>query len=249
MPSGTSRNGPAGPTTGRGSAPARPGSASARTREQLVLAGERLFAEQGVDNVSLRQINAAAGQRNSSAAHYHFGSKESLVRAIYDYRMERVEARRRALLEGLASGGADAEVRALVEALVLPLQAEVDDSEGGVHFIRFLAQLFNHPAPALRGPLRNEFADAVGRIYYRLRMLLPAMPDALFATRFGLAWELAVSGLADRTRRLEGPGAAAEPPPALFVSNLVDAAVAILVTPPSPATARQLAALGPRPPG
>jgi hypothetical protein len=75
------------------------------------------------------------------------------------------------------------------------------------------------------------------------------MPDALFATRFGLAWELAVSGLADRTRRLEGPGAAAEPPPALFVSNLVDAAVAILVTPPSPATARELAGLGPPPPG
>ena len=36
---------------------------STRTREMLILAGERLFAQQGLDNVSLRQINAEAGQR------------------------------------------------------------------------------------------------------------------------------------------------------------------------------------------
>jgi len=37
--------------------------ASTQTREHILLAGERLFAEQGFDNVSLRQINTAAGQR------------------------------------------------------------------------------------------------------------------------------------------------------------------------------------------
>ena len=57
---------------------------SDRTREQLILAGERLFALSGLDSVSLRQINSAAGQRNSSAAHYHFGSKEALVQAIHE---------------------------------------------------------------------------------------------------------------------------------------------------------------------
>ena len=41
---------------------------STRTREQLILAAERLFARDGLDNVSLRQINAEAGQRNSSAS-------------------------------------------------------------------------------------------------------------------------------------------------------------------------------------
>jgi len=37
--------------------------ASTQTGEHILLAGERLFAEQGFDNVSLRQINTAAGQR------------------------------------------------------------------------------------------------------------------------------------------------------------------------------------------
>ena len=57
--------------------PAQKLTASQQTREELILAAERLFSEFGIDAVSLRQINAAAGQRNSSAAHYQFGSKDA----------------------------------------------------------------------------------------------------------------------------------------------------------------------------
>ncbi|MEV1201628.1 helix-turn-helix domain-containing protein, partial [Microbispora rosea] len=39
------------------------------TVRRLVDAAERLFAERGIDAVSLREINAAAGQRNSTALH------------------------------------------------------------------------------------------------------------------------------------------------------------------------------------
>jgi DNA-binding transcriptional regulator YbjK len=35
---------------------------STGTREALILAGERLFAEHGINGVSLRQINTDAGQ-------------------------------------------------------------------------------------------------------------------------------------------------------------------------------------------
>ena len=49
--------------------PAQKLTASQQTREELILAAERLFSEFGIDAVSLRQINAAARQRNSSAAH------------------------------------------------------------------------------------------------------------------------------------------------------------------------------------
>ncbi len=58
-------------------------------REQMILAAERLIAERGIDAVSLREIGATAGQRNNSAAQYHFGTKEGLVAAIYEYRCGR----------------------------------------------------------------------------------------------------------------------------------------------------------------
>ena len=49
----------------------------------MIRAGERLFGESGIDGVSLREVAAAAGQGNTSAVRYHFGSKDGLVAAIF----------------------------------------------------------------------------------------------------------------------------------------------------------------------
>src|SRR4051794_41890454 len=51
------------------------------TKEQIVLAAEALFAERGIEGVSLRQIGAAAGNGNNSAVQYHFGTKDRLGQA------------------------------------------------------------------------------------------------------------------------------------------------------------------------
>ena len=56
------------------------------TQVRLLDAAERLIGARGVEGVSLRAINAEAGS-NVAAAHYHFGSKESLVRAVLARRM------------------------------------------------------------------------------------------------------------------------------------------------------------------
>ena len=53
------------------------------TKQQIVLTAERLFAEQGLDGVSLRQLAAAAGNANKSAVRYHFGSKEAIALDLY----------------------------------------------------------------------------------------------------------------------------------------------------------------------
>jgi AcrR family transcriptional regulator len=42
----------------------------------LISAAERLYAERGVDAVSMREITREAGQKNSSAFQYHFPSKK-----------------------------------------------------------------------------------------------------------------------------------------------------------------------------
>ncbi|MEY2419092.1 MAG: hypothetical protein QOG90_1772 [Actinomycetota bacterium] len=103
-------------------------------RSALVEAAERLFAQQGIEGVSLRDVSAAAGQRNHNAAQYHFGDRLGLVAAVYENRMAVVEERRRLQLAGV-----DDDVRGLVAAIVVPLVSVVAETQGW--YARFQARL------------------------------------------------------------------------------------------------------------
>ena len=68
------------------------------SKEQIVLTAERLFAEHGIDGISLRQIGQAAGNANNSAVQYHFGTKDNLIQAIFEYRLPYLTRRRELLV-------------------------------------------------------------------------------------------------------------------------------------------------------
>ena len=63
--------------------------AGERTRERLIDATRELLAEHGEGGVSLRAITEAAGA-NVAAVSYHFGSKETLVRAAIEESLDRL---------------------------------------------------------------------------------------------------------------------------------------------------------------
>lgn len=67
-------------------------------REALLDAAERLFAERGAAEASVRAITAAAGV-NVAAVSYYFGSREALVEALLARRLEPLNAARLRLLE------------------------------------------------------------------------------------------------------------------------------------------------------
>jgi len=114
------------------------------TRDQLVSSAETLFAARGLDGVSLSEITRAADQRNASALNYHFGGKEGLLAAILEKHQPALDEERRRMLEKFESIE-DASLRGLVEVLVLPLAAKLDDPDGGPEYIRVMAQLIGSP--------------------------------------------------------------------------------------------------------
>ena len=59
----------------------------------------------GLLGVSLRQIGAAAGNGNNSAVQYHFGTKDRLVQAVFEYRLPRLRERRDRAGAGGVGGG------------------------------------------------------------------------------------------------------------------------------------------------
>ena len=107
-------------------------------RLALVEHAERLFAERGIEAVSLRDVSAAAGQRNHSAAQYHFDDRHGLVAAVYAARMGEVNARRQRLLAELAVTGRGDDLEALVEAAIVPLIEVIAEADGW--YGRFLAR-------------------------------------------------------------------------------------------------------------
>ena len=88
------------------------------TREAILTAAEKLFAEHGVYAVSNRQVSEAAGQGNNAAVGYHFGTKTDLVREIEHRHRVPIERLREQMV---AEAGDSDELRDWVGCLVRPL--------------------------------------------------------------------------------------------------------------------------------
>ena len=113
------------------------------TREAILTAAERLFAEHGVFAVSNRQVSEAAGQGNNAAVGYHFGTKTDLVRAIEHKHAIPVEKLRE---QRVAEMGDSTELRDWVACLVLPLTDHLTALGNPTWYARFAAQVMADPA-------------------------------------------------------------------------------------------------------
>ncbi|MFI5041145.1 MAG: TetR/AcrR family transcriptional regulator [Acidimicrobiales bacterium] len=213
------------------------GRAKVRTRERMILTAERLFAERGIDGVSLREIGVAAGQRNNSAAQYHFGSRYGLVRAILEFRMAQVDERRLALLAQFDAAGRSGDLRALVEAYVTPLAEMVGSDDGTSWYARFLAQLLARADPAVLNP-EQYVSRGFTIVLTRLGEHLEALPPVLRSQRVMLAGILTVHALANHEFLL-ATGTTDVPTP-LLAADLADTVVAVLTAPVSPATRNEV---------
>jgi AcrR family transcriptional regulator len=162
------------------------------TERRLILAAERLFAERGVDAVSLRAINAAAGT-NVASLHYHFGSKQALLEALIRERSQEVSQRRAVRLDRLETSKR-VTARRLAEAFVVPV-AEMAGS-GGDAWVRFIAGLIGSGHPAL-SVVTHGFFDQARRFHALLRNIHPDWSDATLLFRLSQAMHLTFRVLGD----------------------------------------------------
>ncbi|MCW5890413.1 MAG: TetR/AcrR family transcriptional regulator [bacterium] len=154
------------------------------TRDRLLDAAERLFATQGIQATSLRMINDAAGAKNVSASHYHFGSKDGVIEALVTRRMGELAEER---LEGIAAveehaGDGHPDLRAAVEAMVLPFLRTLLPPRAG-HFAIFLARAGGDPTVHIEQLAPPVFWRAVERFMIIVRRACPALPERVVAVR------------------------------------------------------------------
>lgn len=160
------------------------------TKNRILDTAERLFAEQGYDATSLRQVIAAAGV-NLAAVHYHFGSKEDLLMELVLRKLEPVNQERMRLLQQAERESAGKpRVEAILGAFLLPTATAAGRNPDFVKLMgRLVAEgIIDRLAQQHFQPLLDRFVGAFQRalpdldreeLGWRIYFMFGAMARAL----------------------------------------------------------------------
>ncbi|MGI4812283.1 MAG: TetR/AcrR family transcriptional regulator [Janthinobacterium lividum] len=219
--------------------PGRPArKAGDSTRERMLDAAEKLFAEHGFQGTSMRDIAGVAGARLALVT-YHFGTKDALFARVVERRSFYMNSRRIAALDEARKLTDDgpAPIRLLVEGYIWPfLERWHQGGPGWMHYSTLIARLATSP---MRAKVISEYYDAVSRQYiieFRRALGDAAEEDVYHAFNFMVGVMLAAVSEPDRVEKLSRGKVSASDVDGMFktMSRFVEAGfAAIAVTAPA----------------
>jgi AcrR family transcriptional regulator len=122
------------------------GDSKVATKQRLIEAAEELFADEGFDRVSVRDITTKAGA-NVAAVNYHFGSREGLIAVVLTRYINPVNEERLARLEALErrAAGKPVPIEEVLDAFIRPFATQVRRSELSEKiFFKLMGRMFGH---------------------------------------------------------------------------------------------------------
>jgi AcrR family transcriptional regulator len=172
------------------------------TKSALVRAAERLFAEKGLGGVSVKEITRAAGARNESALHYHFGDLDALIREVFANRYRDIERARIARLAELRVGEKSVSIEAVLEASMAPFMAACLQEDGRL-YARFCVQLATDPRFDIADLISDIGMPSLDTMRSLLIDRLRGIPIGVLATRLRRAFLISLVQAADYARQIE----------------------------------------------
>lgn len=165
--------------------------ASDQTRSAILAAAERLYADRGFGDVTLRDIVAEANV-NLAAVNYHFGSKDELIAELF---VTRSLATNRERLNELRAAeencGGRAPIEQIFRALVGPtLRGCLGPDREGSTAARFMIRASIESVPPIRR-IRNREVDHLRKFIAAMRRAMPGRDDV--DLYWGLNFALAMS--------------------------------------------------------
>lgn len=198
------------------------------TRQRIKVAARRLFAERGVEAVTVREILASAGAKNGGSLNYYFKSKDSLIEELI---AEFFRDSSDIVLDGIQSlerSGGPQSVRDVVTILVASYKPVQDPSPTAV---RFLFSLLS-----TRRRMVNEFMERMhisvfSRMLQYIANLRPDIPPQVLRQRWiYFTWYLVSAQSAYEahlaSRRKSAIWSDIDP-----ITNMIDTATALIEAP------------------
>jgi AcrR family transcriptional regulator len=163
--------------------------ASDQTRSAILSAAERLYAERGFSDVTLRDIVSEANV-NLAAVNYHFGSKDELIAELFVTRsLANNRERLRELRAAEDRGGGRAPIEAVLRALVGPtLRGCLGPENQRSTAARFMIRASIESVPPIRR-IKNREIDHLRKFAAAMRRALPEREevDLYWGLHFALA--------------------------------------------------------------
>src|SRR6202790_4869421 len=152
--------------------------ASDHTRSAILAAAERLYADRGFGDVTLREIVAAA-EVNLAAVNYHFGSKDELIAELFVTRSLATNRERLNELKAAEeAGGWRAGIDAILRALVGPtLRGCLGPDRERSTAARFMIRASIESVPPIRR-IKNREIDHLRKFAAAMKRTLPGRDEA-----------------------------------------------------------------------
>jgi AcrR family transcriptional regulator len=203
---------------------------STSTRDMLLDAAARLFAERGIDNVSIAEIVRTANQRNASAVHYHFGSRDEILRAVLARHVPAIAERRHELLEE-ARSKSKVDVRSAAVAIVRPVTEFAQRGWREWAYLQIGSELtgaIDRTTPEIQDLMKQTVGYAAWEL---LRERCPKVPSDLWRVRREICVVFIGRAAADRARTLDVGTRGDVLSDDRFVDNLIDMVIGAMTAP------------------
>jgi AcrR family transcriptional regulator len=203
------------------------------TREALMRAAEKLIASKGLENITIREIVDAAGQKNESALQYHFQNLTGLVRAIHAARDKQIHAMRAIEIEKLSRKTVEPTLRDVCKLMVEPAFLLAKSKPDFRQYVKAFGHELALTDQSVLKVVRRRGGDTDIEINRLLRSVLPELNAAAFDRRLESAVRFVASSMYHEARQ---PNAFKGDRAELFFSSLIDSLGGLLGAPESAET-------------
>jgi len=190
-------------------------------------AAESLIADRGVENVSIRDIVSAAGQKNESALQYHFKNFTGLIDAIHEQRSKQIQAKRAELLHALLARTSEPTLRQLCMLMVKPAFEFARTDVAFRHYVKAFGHelMLSETSPLIKVTMQGFGGPSGQQIARLLRGGLTHLDTDAYWRRMEAAVRLCSASMYHQARQKNAfQGDSAE----LFLHSLNDALVGLL---------------------
>jgi len=152
------------------------------TKDRILDAAEKLFAVNGYHNTSLREITSTA-MVNLASVNYHFGSKEKLLKSVFERRLIPMNEIRFRLLDEIGqrckNENRKPDVREILAAFVEPTLRHIEAGEGWMEFSMLVGRALNDPDNIQADPFLELVIPLFVRMFNLLSLALPEVPGKI----------------------------------------------------------------------